>query len=540
MGIAGGVKLAAVLSTIHFLTVSCGSRSQPSGPEKSQAGVIETQFIQAATTHKIPVRYLLAVAYLESRINPMPSTAIYQNQGNAKGISIGETAFGLSYKKLDLPDNESSQRIDSQLDAYAKALKARLEDKQIQLSANPSTAEEKFNWLWQIASLHRGGITSRRNVQITFLKELLQTLNYGFSWQHQNSQEIIQLAPEYPPLKEDSFPDHIKSSMTIFTGPAEVYLAKFYELTYQRPNNWRNKPQKILVTHCPFSISACLEIQNSTEEQDSIRLGAHYLIPKEPSIIDFPVQLARHNQVVFLSNNAGNPESIQDSIVIMLTGNSGRYVDSKRDHADPTWFTKWQLKMMGDLIRNICPMLKTTDNNSLSEAEIVQCMNPNKNLGVKFRHQGASQQFHWGDIADYDENIFWPYIGNSESLRADITVQLPGEKNIFSANFNIPFQLSFIGGTATIIMEQAKICEGQRLIWSTIQNQRVNNVTSTTMYNTFWDQGPNKNGEHFLRILAFDNKNNLMAWTTQNIILTDYFTENTPQASDKECQRNGS
>ena len=111
---------------------------------------------------------------------------------------------------------------------------------------------------------------------------------------------------------------------------------------------------------------------------------------------------------------------------------------------------------------------------------------------------------------------------------------------IFSANFNIPFQLSFIGGTATIIMEQAKICEGQRLIWSTIQNQRVNNVTSTTMYNTFWDQGPNKNGEHFLRILAFDNKNNLMAWTTQNIILTDYFTENTPQASDKECQRNGS
>ena len=533
-------KALLALALAPALMLSCGAPNQSPKAVSQPPGPIEQMFTKAAVTHQIPVRYLLAVAYLESRINPNPASAIYQTDDNRKGISLGETAFGLPYKKLEIPADAASRSLEVQLNAYARALNKHLALKQIALPISELSNEDKFNWLWQIANFHRGGMTSRRNVQITFLKELLDVLNHGFSWQDQATSEIVTLGPEDPVLNVEDFPEHVRKSLTLYTGNGEIYVAKFFELSYQAPNDWRNKPDHIIITHCPFSVSACLEMQGNKEEQDGVRLGAHYVIPQDDSIIQGPIQVARHNQVVYLTNNEGIPETIQDAIVIMLTGNSGRYVESSRIQADPTWFTKWQLRNMGDVVRNVCHMISGTSEIDLPEEFKVNCMDPSKKKGVRFRHQGASQQFHWGDIADYDENIFWPYIYDSEALKEEVTLSIPGGSNVFPASAEIPFKLNYMAGAALINFEQAKICPGQRLIWTTVQSKRVYNSTSTVLKKIFWDHGPNNNGEHFLRVLVFNNKNTLMGWTIQNIILTDYFTDNVPTASDKECNRNGS
>ena len=507
-----------ILTAFLSLTMSCGSEESKKSGQTMDLGPTALEFQRVAETHNIPKRLLLAIAMMESDITPTPSSAKYQDRSKALGLALGETAFGLTKAKLMLPDAPSSNELIPQLEAYARLIEARKDELGLSLSANPKTIEEKFDWIWLLARIHRGGLESRRNIQVVFALELMDFLNYGYTWQSLKTGEIVELGKENPPYDPSNFPAQIRNNLKLFTAASDIFTADYFELTYQRTSDKRNKPRNLRIIHCPFSLSACLEMQNPIEESDGIRLNAHYILPQNDEVVDKPLQVYQHSQVILLTNNQGIPESIQDSIVVMLAGPSGRYIEGKRKRAKPDWISKWQLKQMGSIIRNLCPMIQ--DENP--DIKIEECINPESPKGVQFRHQGMSDEFQWGDIADFDPSIFWPHIARPDALEGNIKMELNSTTPQYKATEEIFLKVETTSEAAQIVIEQAQRCPDEKLVWTVMQNRRVKAVRSSTFKFTLYDPGPNGNGEHYIRAMVYNLKGDLLGWAVQNIVLTDY------------------
>lgn len=518
-----------------ILAASCGEKRKESATSSKAQGPVERMFVETALRYNIPVRFLLGVAMMESNMTSNRSSANYQDQSQSLSISLGETAFGLSYKKLGIPEDPANHTLQIQLESYARLIKSSMESKGLNLPVQPSQAADKFEWIWHLAQVHRGGLDSRRNIQVVFALELMDFLNHGHTWQDLSTGEVIELTKENPAFEVENFPNHVRDSLKLFTAPSDIYAAEYFELTYQRPNDARNVPDHIRVIHCPFTLSACLEMQNPLEEADGVRLNAHYIIPQTPDLVKKPLQVAQHEQVLFLTDNEGIPESVQDAIVVMLVGESGRYVEGTRLKAKPTWFTKYQLNQMGTIIRNLCPIIKQMN----SAVDVEKCIKPGLNGGVFFRHQGNSDEFQWGDIPDYDESIFWPYIDRPDSLEGGVSIEFNSPQKIYAADREIVLKMRFRREAAKIILQQAERCSNQKLIWTVLQNKRVRNATESYFGFTLYYQGPNGNGEQFLRAMVYDIEGKLLGWGIEDLVLTNYSELNGPGASLRECQRNG-
>jgi hypothetical protein len=52
---------------------------------------------------------------------------------------------------------------------------------------------------------------------------------------------------------------------------------------------------------------------------------------------------------------------------------------------------------------------------------------------------------------------------------------------------------------------------------------------------TLYDQGPNENGQHYIRALVFDSEGGLMGWAVQDFFLTAYDTDGIPGPSLELC-----
>jgi hypothetical protein len=525
-----------ILSLTLITVTSCGDQRNKKAPGGLELGQVEAAFIRTAAEFNLPVRLLLAVALMESNLNPERSSAQYLNEDYSLGLSLGETAFGLTYSNLGLPDEPISRTLDAQLQAYGRLIRATIDQENLSLNAAATSIEAKFDWIWLLARLHRGGLESRRNIQVVFALELMSFLNLGATWQSLETGEVIELTKENPPYRPTEFPPQLRNNLKLFTATSDIFNAQYFELTYQKPADRRNQPRRLQVIHCPFSLSACLELQNPLEETDGIRLNAHYLIPQDDLVVNKPLQVAQHSQVVLLTNNQGIPESIQDSLVIMLTGQSGRYVEGRRQKARPDWFTKWQLKQMGSIVRNLCPLL-AQDNDSI---KIETCIDPSKEGGVFFRHQGVSDEFKWGDTPDYDESIFWPHIAKPDALEGGINMQLASPNATYRATDEIQLRVNTTNEAAKIVLEQAQRCPNQKLVWTVLQNRRIRATRTSNFQFTLFDPGPNGNGEHYLRAMVYNIRGELLGWAIQNIVLTDYPKDNPgPGAEVKQCQRNG-
>jgi len=529
------VAIAAVLATASMALAGCGSKKRGGGGGVA-VGPLEAAFNSASLESGVPVRMLLAVAWVESRIAPTRSSSMYVNTDDGsevqalKGIKLSQTAFGLSAATLQLQGNPLAGDLGTQAKAYAALLAARVAE--LKLPRNPATAEEKSRWIWEIAQLHREGISGRRNVRVVFARELMRALNEGFIWQDNATGETLRLAKEAPELKIGDFPSDRQALLQLDTLRSDVDRAIYFPLAVPAGRRLENTPTHIQVLHCPLTLSACLDMQNATEGEDA-RLGAHYIIPEDDMISDRALQVARHDDVVMTTTESGQFVNVQDAIVIMLTGNSGRYVSGVRSPAIPTWLSNRQLKLMGWIIDDVCARLA-------EEGQVVreQCVSMKGPGSVVFRRQ-QGESYRWGDIADFDETIFAAYLTNPGGLQGETAFDFPGGRRQYAAGEQIPLKLLFQPRARLVEIERLVRCPDQRVVWAPLMTQPVRAVTQLQVDNTrLYDSGPNGNGDQFFRARVYGDSEAMLGWSIDRVYLQN-FDKTTPVVPPKYCLRNG-
>lgn len=532
--------MARPITLLYFILVllvpsACGGDGGGKSAGDYQPGPVESALQQAAATYQIPYSILLAVALKESGMSPEPSYTTYVNEELTIGLRVGETAFGLSRETLGLNERENGDDLLVQIDAYAAWLAAQLESKFLKLSPVISEPDQFYDWIWQIAQLHRQGSENRKNVQIVFARELMQIIDEGATWQDSKTDEIIRLPPHPQSFSLLNFSPQIQRNLLLDTQRSEIFAVDYMQLAYEQISGPRNRPEFVRVIHCPFSLSACLEIQNRTQLDQEAHIQAHYIIPQDTSILINPIKIRQHRSPVLLTNNRGQAESVQNAVVVMLVGPSGRYVDGKRMQANPSWYSNYQLKTLGKILRGICELMRLDE----PDFDLSRCTSPGGQGGVQFQHQGQSAQYHWGDIPDYDESIFWAFIREPDELGGQVEFNFGGRERIFQAGQPINFNLDFITGAAKITIEYMERCSNQKLIWTTLETRFIRHTNSQPFQFTLYDKGPNANGQHYFRALVFDHANELKGWAISDVFLRNFEKESQPAANLKACERLG-
>ncbi|MGE0172432.1 MAG: hypothetical protein AB7T49_06600 [Oligoflexales bacterium] len=520
-----------------LLTLSLG---QGCGKDSGKSTIVslsptEKLFQTAARKYDIPYRMLLAVAFKESGLSTVKETAIYQTRDNQIGTSLTETAFGLSRRKLGLEDAENPESLAVQIDAYARWLRENLDASRLSLSSNPGDAVEKYYWIWNISMLHRAGVTGKRNTQIVFAKELLNKLNEGDFWQDTETGDVVRLEKEPKPIVIENLPIEVQDNLDLQTEPTEIPLVEYFELTFAPVGN-DNKPNHIKVIHCPLTLSACLELQNPSETEDQARMSAHYIIPPDLSVVKGALQVASTVNPVIITNQEGKPEEVKDAIVVMLVGDSGHYVEGRRTVANPKWMDESQLARMGNLINKICNLLHSYD----KAVNVDECLKPGGPHGIEFVHQGSSETFQWGDIPDYDEDIFWAHIKSGSMLSGEVGFHFKRKDKIYSATNPVNFNVNYFKGTAMVVLELLSRCPDGKVVWYPLTTKFIRNEERSTFDMPLYYQGPNANGQHFFRALVYDQFSQLIGWAVDDIFLTGYETELSAPHNDKICTRIGS
>ncbi len=517
-----------MLTTSLVCISSCGEKKGSSGGGRAM-GTIEAKFYETARTYKVPARFMMAVAYMESRLTPNPSTSIYLTdddpdaEESQKGLEIAETAFGLSLQKIGISE-AASDSLSEQIESYGKWLSSYLVERNIQLSENPNTPSEKFDWIWEMAAAHRSSSTHSRNVRVIFAKELINILNKGFIWQDPATGETIKFQKESGEIKIETFPQDKQNLFQLTTQRPEVDSAQYLRLGRVNSETIENKPKYVYVIHCPFSFSACLELQHQ-ESDDDVRLEAHYIIPPNDDITPEAFQVSKHHNAVKVTDKRGRTDFVTDAVVIMLTGQSGRIVNGFRDPGHPTWFSKWQLEQMGNIVNDVCISLENDGYVSTQE-----CLK--EGTGVRFQIQGSSENFRWGDIADFDPLIFYSYIYKPGGLDGETVFELSNQTGEYQAGQEIPIKLLFNRQVKHIELERLVRCQDQKLTWALISREEVRSQSQFTFLKKLWDSGANGDGSQYLRAKVYNQDNELIGWDISEIILKGYEKEASAIAPD--------
>lgn len=526
--------------SLAFATFGCGKKSKGHGGGGKPTSKVEAAFLKAADESDIPVRYMMAVGYLESRLAPQNATSNYVSIGHedepvARGTLLTQTAFGLTFEQLGLdPAKDDSQLLETQIGAYAKWLRGKIDGSELALTTDSAKPEDQFDWIRNLSMLHRQGVEQRRNVQIIFAKELIQILNEGFVWQDPRNGEQLIFEKESPKIdvNDDKFPKNGRNWLALNDMPdaAEINMATYLPLVTVPSSEIVNKPKRVEVIHCPLTLSACLELQTRNQESD-IRLAAHYVIPQDRTIFGRVVQVAQHKEVVMLTNDKGEDVPVQDAVVIMLVGNSGRAVSGSRSPAIPTWFTDRQLRAMGAVVEAVCTALSTRKDEPVDRDE---CMSTSGDRGVQFRHQAASEEFRWGDIADFDPTIFNAYIENPSGLSSEVAFEFDGDERRFQAGEEIPLTVLFDTSARTVELERLNRCPSGKVVWEPVRIDQVRAAKRATFEEIYHDSGPNRNGDQFFRARIYSRDGRLVGWSIDQIFLED-FEKEPAFASEKYC-----
>ena len=526
------------------LAAGCGPRKIEDGPRGPSYGPVEGAFVESARASGIPMRYLLAAGYLESRLSPTNATANYLTMGKddrpkPRGTLMTQTAFGLTFKDLGLdPAKDTSQQLPTQVPAYGQWLQAKLQASGVKLAADPRDPQEHFHWIENLALLHRRGLAQRRNVQILFARELIRILNEGFTWQDPETGERVMLEPQTPPIDINAFAQDGKNwfaGMSLLD--AELHQATYLPLVTVPSGEFVNQPRRIEVIHCPLALSACLELQTRSQESD-VRIAAHYVVPPVTTADSSPdpmlnriLQVADHKDALVITSSKGQSVPIEDAIVIMLVGNSGRSVGGERIPAVPTWFTDLQLRAMGQLVNDLCTLLAQKDSGVNRDA----CMASGGQKGVTFHHQAASEELRWGDIADFDPNIFGAYLRNPGGLGTEVAFTFESGDRRFVAGSTIPLQVLFDSSARQIVLERLSRCPNRRVVWEPLRIEQVRGEHQSRFLETLHDSGPNHNGEQFFRVRVYGKDGHLMGWAIDQVFQSG-FESDAVFASDETCR----
>jgi hypothetical protein len=374
-------------------------------------------------------------------------------------------------------------------------------------------------------------MTQRRNVQILFARELMETLNKGFLWQDPTTDQLLTLPPEPVPLQVDSFPINGRNWFKLTELESELRLATYLPLVTVPSGVNRDQPRRIEVIHCPLSLSACLELQTRSEESQ-VHLAAHYLIHNDKAILSRAIQVADHSESMTLTDPSGNSVPHKGSVILMLVGASGRITKGVRNPALPTWFNDAQLRNLGQLINDLCTLFSQKDPGFSRE----DCMGIGGERGVRFHSQGSSEEYTWGMIADFDPTIFDSYIKNPSGLGSEVAFDPQVGQTPTVAGQEIPFKLHFDNESRMLEIERLSRCSDGKVLWEPVRHLQVRGQTDATIKESFFDSGPNRDGGQFFRVRIYAKDAKLLGWATQKVGLTRY--EADPYyASEKLCKQ---
>jgi len=510
-----------------FLLFGCGKKFGNSGKvnqEDSRTAALQTRLESISRDHMIPTRIMLATGWMESRLNPTSSQVVYPNAGSAvgspMGFSVGDTAWGLDRLTLGLSQEDTNANLTSQAMAWAKYIQAKLQDADVRLNPNPTSLEDRLRWIWELAQIHRGGTRARSDVRGLFARELIQVLNSGFLWQSTGG-DLIRLPPEQSTINISDLPPTYKNLLQLDTSArSDSPHADFLPLVTVVGEDG-NLPDHIEIIHCPFSISACLEMQ-IPREGSNLKLESHYVIAQDRGILPGPVQIARHSQAVRVTDKNGLVRKVSNGIVIMLVGPSGRMNQGVRSEVNPSWITRQQLVDLSRIAEDVCHNISLS-----SQTTLAACMNipvgRSPLAGEPIVHSSGSNLVHWGDVPDFDPLIFSAYFNNPGSELAG-GVDLVASKVEMKAGESFEIKTSFTDRVRLVVIERMVRCPDQAGIWSKIAESQVRYASAFETRFQIWDAGPNGNGSHFLRTKVY-GKDGLIGWDTKQIFTYDYDPE---------------
>lgn len=511
--------------------VSCRSQSGD-GDNGVARGKIETAFYAASANSGVPVRMMLAVAYLESGLRPQPQSAKYtlsDTQVVEQNIAFGETAFGLSLKGLGLgSDPGAPSSLEVQVAAYGNLLKDAT--KGVALPPNAVTSEEKIRWIWRLAEIHRGNQRQNKNLLAIFSKEMIQILNSGFSVRDVLTGEIVTLEKEATPIEESQLPANFRQDLSLYTYTADIGPAYLFSLKAAKPSDIMNHPVRVEVIHCPLSLSACLNLQ-TMDSANFAPMGAHYVLPSSPAVSPGILQMARHDMSLELIDSNGVNERVTDRIVIMLTGQSGRYVGGIRTYANPMWLNDYQLRLLGSTVDAVCTSLA-----SRHGVDFAKCKTANVEGGLTFRSQPVGA-YRWGDISEFDEAIFYPYVESGVGLSATAVMSVEGGHRSIEAGTNFRLNIQFQPEARRVELERLVRCDGadQRVVWEAVDSKPVQNVSSKSIEMMWYDAGPNGNGDQFFRAKVTGSGGKFLGWALQQIQLKNFEKDPQIEGISKAC-----
>lgn len=481
---------------------------------------LKVSFTTAAAQNRVPVQLLLATAWLESRLTADAASVVY-DADTTLGIQAAETAFGLTRQELARFSNEDADltQLDTQVAAYARLLRDHLDNQASTLRANTHNNTLLLEWVRAIAELHRTGDKYRRNARSLFALEMLAVLNSGFQWRDSTTGEEITLLPHHTHLKRAHIPYPRQQFFNLRTTAAQLYQAHWLQATNPPSSTGTNRPRRILITHCPFSLSTCLELQNTTATEDGVALQAHYIIPANPDVIDYPLQVTHHDQQVLVTSPEGQAELQQDTIVIMLSGNSGRIVNNIRVAANPMWQSGFQLEWLGYMVKELCNAHLAL----IGYAHIQNCSNPqHADTRVVFRRNqtSATANHRWGEIADFDRNIYAAYLQQPLRLQTQFTWLDQRTNGKYNRGETVRFTIPS-NGRNWYVLEKLVRCPNNRLLYVPVAQQESNARGQQQFSVRFYDRGPNGDGKQFLRAKVF-RQDILRAWAIDSLTINHY------------------
>jgi hypothetical protein len=514
-----GLILALATSAIR-----CGkSNSQEAAPVVLPP--IQQALASTSSSQKIPADILASVLFKESGLAGAPTGALYGPTNTAIGPRLGETAMGLPRDTLGLDASMENDSIVVQMSAYGKWVRGKLDAAHIDLPMSLAQPDDVYDWIWQIARMHYPDATSPKNLQILFAMELLKTLNQGFIWQDPNSSERLELPPRTPAIQIADFSETVRANLQIDSRVSDILTVDYLQLSYYNEATVLNRPRRIEVVHCPYSVSNCLADQ--LDPTNPAPLQAHYVIPSDYSVLPRPVKVLPHTTPTRRLNEDGQIQTTTDAIVIMLVGNSGRFIDGERTQVNPNWYTKEQLSDLGKVILGLCQALPRE--NPIVTTESCSAMGS----GIVFADASRHKRFQLGDIPDYEASIFESIVRNPSNINGAVNARLPGNAKTFTSGTPIPIEFTFIKGTSRIEIQRLERCVSGKTVWVPINTQYLRSVDRKTVDITLYDDGPNRNGQQFIRAMAYAGDGSFMNWSNTSYFLTGFDRAAAPSNSNQ-------
>jgi hypothetical protein len=518
---------------VMLILAGCGGAETVSKVQPTHRGQMELELREVAQSQGIPYKYLLAVGLYESNLATANSKVPYLGLESVKlGFSVAESAFGINRERLGLAEEPTSEDLLVQAKAYGEFLSKNLQ--QLNMPKEIRNPTDHYLWLWQLAVLHRSGDEFSRDNRVIWALGLMDVLNTGAVWQDSNSASSLELQKQSPAISLFDFPEEAQKLFELRLQSGEARFTRQLELV-SHPASQPNSPTHIEVIHCPFNLSACIEIQNLSERANTARLQAHYIIPANDRIMMQPVQVAPHDYAVEITGVDGATRLTDDAIVVMLAGVSGRYdAAGYRTLAHPGWFTPWQLRELGELSNRLCQSIYRDQAASARR----DCLDPAHEKGIKFRVQPVGAEFYqWGQIPDFDETIFYQYVTKTNT-NGESVFEFPSKRKSYKAGSDIKFNVRFDITAQHVVLERAIRCPDRKLVWATVQSSPVRAQVAKAITMTAYDAGPNNDGHYFLRMLAYDSDQNLVGWAIDDMFIKN-FDSAAPAGDIKACYRNG-